>query len=117
MAKWVLIVIYMFFSASGMILFKKGTQDDPLMINIIQGVFSFRISLVSLLGLICYVCSFLMNLFLISKYNLSYIVPITTGFIYVVIFVVSATVFHESISLMHVIGATVVLLGIVMINM
>lgn len=116
MIKWITIAVYMFFSASGMILFKKGTQD-ALMISVSNGIFNFRISLVSLLGLVCYACSFLMNLFLISRYNLSYIVPITTGLIYVVIFVVSAAVFKESISMMHVIGAAVVLLGIVMINL
>lgn len=116
MAKWVTIAIYMFFSASGMILFKKGTQD-AFTLSVANGIFQFRISLVSILGLACYGCSFLMNLLLISKYNLSYIVPITTGLIYVVIFVVSATAFNESVSMVHVIGAAVVLLGIVMINL
>lgn len=113
--KVLLISIYMFLSASGLILFKKGSQNG-LSVILLESGLNLKISYYSILGIISYGCSFLLYLFLVSKYNLSYIVPVTTGLMYVIIFITSVTIFKEKIDLMHIIGAIIVLFGIMLIN-
>lgn len=113
--KFILIAVYMLLSASGLILFKKGSQNG-LSIILSQSGLNLKISYFSILGILSYGCSFLLYLFLVSKFNLSYIVPITTGLMYVVIFIASALVFKEKIDPIHLIGAIVVLFGVILIN-
>lgn len=113
--KYLLIAIYMILSASGLILFKKGTENQ-MAIFIAQGTINIKIGIYAILGILSYGCSFLMYLFLVSKYNLSYIVPVTTGLMYVIIFMASAMIFKESITILHIIGAIIVLVGVILIN-
>ena len=53
---------------------------------------------------------------LVSKFDLSYIVPITQGIVYVLIFLSSIGVFKEQVKLNGIIGTVLVILGIVLIN-
>ena len=55
--KIVLICIYLILTLSGLILMKKGGNPGSLAIE--NGNANFGISLVSLVGLVCYLCSFL----------------------------------------------------------
>ena len=114
--QWVIIAIYLLLSASGLILFKLGSEIGVAM-SITNKIFSLKIGFVSLLGIVCYGCSFLIYLGLVSKLNLSYLVPVTTGIMYVIILVASAVIFKESISTHHIFGCVLVLAGVVLINL
>ena len=83
MINYILIALYLVFSLAGVFLFKIGCQKE-FMISLSTGIFSLHISLLSILGLISYVCSFLMYMFLISKFDMTYIVPVTTGLTYII---------------------------------
>ena len=84
----ILIVFYIILTIAGVVLFKLGTQKDFL-VSIATGVFTLKISLMSIIGLVCYLCSFLMYMFLISRFDLTYIVPVTTGIVQVATFVLA----------------------------
>ena len=54
----VLFIIYVFLSSAGLVLFKLGSSS--LNIQLQQTIFSMNISLISLLGLFCYLISFIL---------------------------------------------------------
>lgn len=116
MINYVLIGVYLLLSISGVVLFKLGTQKEFLF-SISNGIFSFKISLLSILGLLCYVCSFLMYMFLISTFDMTYIVPVTTGINQVLTIIVAVMIFKESLTLSKMAGTVLIVLGVVIINL
>ena len=67
-------IIYVFLSSAGLVLFKLGSSS--LNIQLQQTIFSMNISLISLLGLFCYLISFILWMLIISRSDVSYIVPL-----------------------------------------
>lgn len=114
--KILMIGIYLLLSASGLICFKLGSSRTALITLIVHNA-QMKLSTFSLVGILFYGCSFLLYLGLVSKYDLSYIVPVTTGIMYIIIFISSYIIFKEPITLVHVIGTILVLIGITMINL
>ncbi len=112
--KIVLICIYLILTLSGLILLKKGGNPGSLAIE--NGNANFGISLVSLLGLVCYLCSFLLFTRIVVMFDLSYIMPICTGIVQVLTLVASKVIFKETISTYGIIGACLVIIGIVVMN-
>ncbi|PRR83047.1 EamA family transporter [Clostridium vincentii] len=115
MVNYILIGVYMVLTVSGVILFKLGVEKEPL-VSISIGMSSFKISFISILGLLSYVCSFLMYMFLISKFDLTYIVPVTTGVISVATFILAVLIFKETLTLSKIAGSILILLGVAIIN-
>lgn len=97
-----LIIIYAILSNGGLVTVKyRFNKSNNL----------FTIS-----GLGMYVISFLLYMFLLHKYNLSVIVPITTGVSYILLFLMSTFVLKESMSILQMIGFFLVMLGVIFIN-
>lgn len=111
----ILIVVYIILTIAGVVLFKLGTQKDFL-VSIATGVFTLKISLMSIIGLVCYLCSFLMYMFLISKFDLTYIVPVTTGIVQVATFVLAIMIFKESVTVSKVLATGLILIGVILLN-
>jgi len=111
----VLIGIYIVLTSSGLVLFKYGT-NQAFSVGLTGGQFHLNLSWISLVGLVCYVISFLLYLLIVSRFNLSYIMPLTMGIAYVLIFVLSAVVLKENITWIQLAGAAVVLVGLVLLN-
>lgn len=111
----ILIVVYIILTIAGVVLFKLGTQKDFL-VSIATGVFTLKISLMSIIGLVCYLCSFLMYMFLISKFDLTYIVPVTTGVVQVATFVLAIMIFKESVTISKVVATGLILMGVILLN-
>ncbi len=111
----ILIVVYIILTIAGVVLFKLGTQKDFL-VSIATGVFTLKISLMSIIGLVCYLCSFLMYMFLISKFDLTYIVPVTTGIVQVATFVLAIMIFKESVTVSKVVATGLILIGVILLN-
>lgn len=112
--KIVLICIYLILTLSGLILMKKGGNPGSLAIE--NGNANFGISLVSLAGLVCYLCSFLLFTRIVVMFDLSYIMPICTGIVQVLTLIASKVIFKETISTYGIIGASLVIIGIVVMN-
>lgn len=116
MINYILIAVYLIFSLAGVFLFKIGCQKEFL-VSVSTGIFSLNISLISIMGLLSYVCSFLMYMFLISKFDMTYIVPVTTGITYILTFILAVLIFKESVTVNKVIGSVLILAGVLVINM
>lgn len=110
----VLIIIYLILTLSGLILMKKGGNPGTLAVE--NGNMNFGISLISLIGLVCYLCSFLLFTRIVVMFDLSYIMPIVTGIVQVLTLVASKIIFKEEISLYGIIGASMVIIGILVMN-
>jgi drug/metabolite transporter (DMT)-like permease len=115
MVNYVLIGVYLVLSLAGVVLFKLGTEREFLL-SASNGMFSFKISFISLLGLLSYVCSFLMYMFLISKFDMTYIVPITTGITQVLTVILAVMIFKESLTIPKITGTALIIIGVAIIN-
>jgi multidrug transporter EmrE-like cation transporter len=113
--QYLIIVVYIILSVTGVVLVKRGA-GHPLNLGIGGGLFSLTFGYVTLLGLLCYVCSFLIYMSLVAKYDLSYIVPLSAGGIYLLTYAASIGIFHEKVNVTRVIGSAVILAGIVLVS-
>lgn len=112
--KIVLVIIYIILTISGLVLMKKGGNPGTLAIK--NGDVTFGMNLISLAGFICYICSFLLFTRIVVMFDLSYIMPICTGIVQVITLIASYFVFKEQISKQGIIGASLVIIGIVIMN-
>ena len=115
MARILLVALYLILTIAGLILYKYGATKD-FNISIINGIFNIKLSLISILGLLCYLSSFLIYILILPKFNLSYIMPITSAISYIGIFILSALVLKETITSNGIIGAFIILVGIIIMN-
>ena len=112
--QFVLIGIYIILTISGLTLMKVGGNSGELAIE--NGNMNLNIRLISLAGLLCYLCSFLLFTRLVVIFDLSYIMPLTTGIVQVITLVVSKVVFKENLTWQAIIGASLVIIGVLIMN-
>lgn len=110
----ILIIIYLILTVSGLILMKLGGNTGTLAFD--NGNMNFGISLISLAGFICYICSFLLFTRLVVMFDLSYIMPLTTGIVQVLSLIASKLIFKENFTWQAVLGASLVIIGIIIMN-
>ena len=111
----ILFFVYAALSASGLLLMKIGSEGASF--GIIENVLKIDVSLPLILGMLCYLASFLLFIFIISKNNISYIYPISTGVLNVVTFVLGAVLLKEEISGFSVAGLVLIVAGVVFMNL
>lgn len=114
--KVVLVIIYLFLTVSGLILMKKGGNAGKISIS--AGEFNFSISLISCLGFLCYICSFLLYTRIVMMFeNLSYITPICTGLSQIMVIIASCLILKEQLTGLTIGGVALVIAGIVVMNL
>lgn len=113
--KIILICIYLVLTLSGLVLMKKG--GNPGKVSISKKDINLSMSPVSALGFVCYLCSFLLFTKIVVMFDLSYIMPIVTGIVQVMTLIVANLFFKEKIDKKAIIGASLVILGIVVMNL
>ena len=113
--KIILIIAYLILTVSGLVLMKLG--GNPGTISIENKTFQFGISLISALGFVCYIFSFLLYTRIVMMFeNLNYITPICTGLAQIMIFIASYLFLKESIGATTVAGMLMIIAGIVVMN-
>lgn len=115
MLNYLLIAVYLIASIAGLILFKLGCKKEFL-VGASTGILNIKISFISIVGLLCYLFSFLLYMFIISKFDMSYIVPLTTGIVQIATFIFAIVLFDESVNIYKVSGIFVILIGIYLLN-
>lgn len=114
--KILMIVLYLTFTVSGLILMKKGGNAGKISIS--AGELGFSISWISALGFICYIISFLLFTRIIMMFeNVSYISPICNGIAQVMIIVASWLFLKEQLTGLSIGGAALVIVGVVIMNL
>lgn len=110
--KYILTVLYILFTTGGLFLMKAG--GDSLAISL-RNSLSFKIGYITLLGFLCYICSFLLWQKLLVTFDLSYIVPITTGITQVIVLLIGILFFKEQINIYGILGTLLVIVGVILI--
>lgn len=114
--KYAICVSYVCFSITGLVFMKLGScQADTKILTI--PVIGIDVSVLSFCGIVCYGISFCLYLGIISKFNLSTVIPILGGVVNILILIVSYTVLREEMTANMVIGAVIVIVGIVIMNL
>jgi small multidrug resistance pump len=112
----ILLLLYVAATSLGLIFVKLGTSAG-LPIKFVEGKLSFTFTTYAFAGIILYGLSFLLYVYLISKNDLGYIIPLTTALVYAAIFVASYFVFHEVFTVTKIIGISLILFGLVFLNL
>ncbi len=110
----VLIGIYMMLTVSGLVLIKLGGTGTSVAIQ--SNILIANVNLLLILGLLCYVCSFVMFTVIVQKYELGYIFPIVSGIVNVLAVIAGIIFLKESINVYGIVGIAAVVLGIVLMN-
>lgn len=115
MFKPLLILAYVAATSLGLILLKLSTTNG-LPIAYINDKLVFNFNILSILGILLYGTSFLLYFYLISKFDLGYIIPLTTALVYVVIFLASFVIFKEAFTGFKILGIGLILVGLFFLN-
>lgn len=116
MKMYIIFAVYILLSAGALTLIKLGANSAS-QLSIDGGVFSMKIGLMMLVGLVLYIVSFLLSLSLISSFNLSYYYPLSAGAIYVVVALFARVFLRERMSAAQYVGMALILAGIVLMNL
>ena len=114
MLKYILTIIYLIFTTMGITLMKLG--GDSISLGLKNGI-AFKIGYITILGFLCYAISFLLWQKLLVTFDLSYIVPITTGIVQIIVFLLGLFIFKESVSVTGIIGIIFIIIGVVLTSL
>ena len=113
--KLLIVAIYLLLSSGGLVLIKLGVDSMSIAIN--KGAFNLSMGWTSILGMICYIGSFILFSFvLVKKYDLTYLMPVITAISQIIVVLAGLTIFKEHVSNFGIIGIFLVIAGIVMLN-
>lgn len=112
----ILIIAYVLSTSSGLVLLKLGSTNGAP-ISIVNNALSFNFNSISILGLSLYALSFILYTYLISKFDLGFIIPITTAIVYVMIFFASFMIFKEAFSILKIIAISLIIFGVILLNL
>lgn len=107
--------LYVLTTVSALIILKLGTGSG-LPISYIDNKLQFNINLYVIGGIILYGLSFITYVYLISKNDLGYIIPIAAAFVYILMFTASALVFKEVFTIYKIVGISLIVLGLIFLN-
>ena len=111
----IIIFLYVLASSLALVFLKLGTSSGAPITYINQKI-AFNLGWYVVTGIILYGLSFLIYTFLVSKYDLGYIVPLVTGLVYVAVFLASYFVFKEVFTPFKIAGVFLILGGILLLN-
>jgi len=110
-----LLIFYIVLSAAGLVLIKMGRTDTTIAIK--DNLFTASVNLKLLLGLMAYICSFLLFVFLTGKFDLSYLFPVASSTIIVLTAVIGAVVLGEKLTAYSIAGIALISIGVIVINL
>ncbi len=111
----ILIALYVLATSSALVVLKLGAKGGAPA-EFINGHLHLNITPYTLLGIILYGTSFVLYTYLISRYDLGYIIPLTTGIVYGLIFVASFFIFNEAFTFFKSMGIILIVAGLVLLN-
>jgi drug/metabolite transporter (DMT)-like permease len=102
-------IIYAVCSVAGLMLIKTAGSTGVVLAGI-------KLNWKTLLGLAIYFGGFLLYLYLVQKYPLSYVFPLVIGLNYVAVVLVAALILREGIHVWQWLGIGAVFVGILLMN-
>jgi drug/metabolite transporter (DMT)-like permease len=110
-----IIFLYVITTSLGLIILKLSTgRGSP--VELIAGKLHFNVNALTLTGIVLYGVSFFLYIFLISKFNLGYIIPLTTALVYIIIFTASFIIFKETFTVLKIAAICLIVIGVILLN-
>lgn len=106
----IMFICYVLLASSGLILFKLGSSNSNLTLNIFG--FSINYSVRMLLGLLCYGFSFILWMFIVSKTNLTIAMPLSVAIVNTLVVIESCLILKEKITPIQGIGIFIIIFGV-----
>ena len=106
----IMFTCYVLLASSGLILFKLGSTNNNLTLNIFG--LSINYSIKMILGLLCYGFSFILWMLIVSKMNLTITMPLSVAIVNKLVVVGSCLFLKEKIKPIQGIGIFIVILGV-----
>lgn len=110
-----MLTAYILSTVGGLIFLKLGSTNGPP-ISIQDKSFKFNLTRLVVLGIILYVISFFFYTYLISKYDLGFIIPLAAALVYIVLFLSSRLIFNEVFTKRKVLAVTLIIAGIAILG-
>lgn len=111
-----IIALYVLTTSGALVLIKLGSKAGaPIMLA--GSKISFNLNPVIFCGGALYAISFVLYMYLISKNSLGYIIPLTTGFVYIAIFLASFLIFKEAFTVLKVCAIALIVGGVILLNL
>lgn len=111
----IIIGLFVLLTSSALIVLKLGLKAGaPL--EFAGGKLHLNLNAYSISGILLYGMSFLVYIYLLSRHDLGYIIPLTTGLVYAVIFTASYFVFHEVFTITKIFGIALIVAGLLFLN-
>ena len=112
----IILTLYILTTSAALVILKLGTRTG-LPVYYVDNRLHFNINLYVIAGLAFYAVSFVTYVYLISKNDLGYILPLALGFVYLLIFTASYLIFKEVFTVTKIIGIVLILGGLVFLNL
>lgn len=106
----IMFTCYVLLASSGLILFKLGSINNNLTLNVFG--LSINYSVKMILGLLCYGFSFILWMLIVSKINLTIAMPLSVAIVNTLVIVESCIILKEKITMIQGIGIFIVLFGV-----
>jgi Membrane transporters of cations and cationic drugs len=111
-----LILLYVMFSASGLLMLKIGTTQG-LGLQISSGKVQLTVHIALLVGMCFYILSFILSLLAMKAMDLSVFYPVSAGLGYVLVCILSYAILKERITAYQLIGMLFILAGVILMNL
>lgn len=112
---YLLFLLYVVSSALALIIMKQGTE--ALGLTFTKHIIEFQAGTKLLFGIALYIFSFLLSIYLIKQFSVSYMYPIASGIINVIVCVLSILVLKEEISIIKWLGVLMIAGGVILMNL
>lgn len=111
MLNYLLVLLYVLAGSLGMVLIKKGGTGSGIKFGNMK--IDVSISAVFLIGIILYLCSFLLWIYILQVFSLTYISPVSYGLVFISTAIFSHIILSDTISKEQIIGAVLIIAGII----
>jgi len=111
-----LLIAYVISTSGGLTLLKLGTSSG-LPISFVDNALKFNLNPFSIFGILLYGLSFVLYIYLISKFDLGFIIPVTTALVYIVIFTASFLIFHEVFTVLKIVAVSLIVTGVIILSL
>ena len=112
----VILALYVFATSSALVALKWGAKTGAP-VQSVNNKLHFNLNFYVISGVILYGISFLLYTYLIAKYDLGYIVPLTTALVYILIFGASYFIFNEVFTAVKITGIALIVGGLILLNL
>lgn len=112
----IILSLYVLATSLALVVLKLGTKSG-LPISYVNNKLVFNVNLQTVAGIVLYGISFATYVYLISKNDLGYIIPLAAAFVYILIFIASYFVFDEVFTATKIVGIALIIAGLIFLNL